>query len=110
MDQDAAREYLRRGDAFAKTGDVAAAIGEYLAFATWAESAGFDLKAVAVHKQVLNLAPERRDIRRRLAEGYIALGLLDDARSELERIANEARFAGDQAAHDDALTRSASIS
>jgi hypothetical protein len=57
VENDAARECLRRGDAFARAGDIRAAVAEYIAFATWAEGEGFDLKAVAVHKQVLTLAP-----------------------------------------------------
>jgi hypothetical protein len=73
-----------------------------------AAEAGFHLKSVAMHKQVLALDPARRDVRRRLAEGYIALGLLDDGRAELACVATEARIAGDEPGNKEALSRSAS--
>lgn len=99
------RACLRRGDAFAKAGDVHAAVREYLVYATFAERTGLTLKAVAVFRQVVQLAPQRRDVRRRLAEGFIALGLVADARAELERVVKDSAREGDFAARDEALER-----
>ncbi len=77
MDGDAARECLTRGDALMKAGAVAAAIDEYLAFAGWAEAAGFTLKAVAVRKRVLRgFASEvRRPVVARRHDGDVGLRL-----------------------------------
>jgi len=107
--KDEIRDCLRRADMFAKEGNIPSAVEDYLAFATWAQTAGAHLKAVAVYRQVLDLAPSRRDVRRRLVEGYVALGLVDDARVELERILADAREAGDPIAVDDARSRLADL-
>jgi hypothetical protein len=97
---DDGKDCLRRGDA-----------REYLAYCEHVERYGAPgaapaaLRLVAVRKQVLSMVPERRDVRRTLAENYVQLGLVDDARRELRRVAVEWDAHGDLAARDEALGR-----
>jgi lipopolysaccharide biosynthesis regulator YciM len=51
------------------------------------------------------MMPERRDVRRTLAENYVQLGLLDEAREELRRLASEWDSERDAAARDEVLAR-----
>jgi hypothetical protein len=51
------------------------------------------------------MLPERRDVRRKLVESYVNLGLLDDARNELRRLASEWEAAEDGTAQEEALAR-----
>ena len=110
-DADDGRELLRRGDAFVKAGDVTSAAREYLAYCEHVERYGTTgavpsaLRLVAVRKHVLSMVPELRDVRRTLAENYLQLGLVDDARGELRRLAAEWAASGDVAARDEALGR-----
>jgi hypothetical protein len=100
-DVDDGREFLRRGDAFMKASDVTSAAREYLAYCEHLERHGCPgpapvaLRLVAVRKQVLSMLPERRDVRRTLAENYVQLGLVDEARTELRRLAAEWDADGD---------------
>ena len=99
------RDWLRNGDTFAKAGNPTAAVSEYVAYATWADAEGFALKAAAVYKQVLVLAPTRRDVRRRLAESFVVLGLVNEAVGDLAVVAAEAKAAGDDHGWAEALAR-----
>jgi hypothetical protein len=105
------RDLLRRGDAFAKACDVASAVREYLAYCAHVERHGAGgaapsaLRLVAVRKQVVEMMPQRRDVRRTLAENYVQLGLIDEAREELRRLWKEWEVDGNTAARDEVLAR-----
>ncbi len=101
------REHLRRGDAFVKVGDTHSAVKEYLSYCEYLEHhpPAATLKVAAVRKQVLMLLPDRRDVRRSLAENYVQLGLVDEARTELRRLISEWEAAGNQAARAEVLAR-----
>lgn len=105
------KDFLRRGDSFAKAGDLASAVREYRAYCEHVGRHGAGgaappaLRLVAVRKQVLGMVPERRDVRRTLAENYVQLGLLDEARGELRRLADEWERGGDDVARDEVLKR-----
>ena len=97
------RVLLRLADAAAKRGEMARALSLYEQVADEYEARGHYLKTVALLKQILNLGPDRPDLRFRLAEGFIELGLTGDARGELRRVI--ATAAGDRELHDKATTR-----
>jgi len=109
MSVDDPRAWLRQGDAAVRAGNIDEAVRAYLAYAAWAEDTGFTLKATAVYRQVLSIAPARRDVRRRLVEAFATLGLLADARDQLDIVATEALEAGDVAAHAEAIARRATL-
>jgi hypothetical protein len=110
-DADDGRELLRRGDAFAKAGDITSVAREYLAYCEHVERYGGPgaappaLRLIAVRRQVLSMMPERRDVRRTLAESYVQLGLLDDAREALRQLASEWEAADDLDQRDEVLAR-----
>ncbi len=109
-----ATEFLRRGDRFAKARDIPSAVREYLAYCEHVERVGVGgpvpaaLKVVAVRIEVLRLVPARRDVRRALAENYVQVGMIEEARRELRRLAAECE-ASDPVARDEALARLESL-
>ena len=66
---------------------------------------GFFLKAVAVYKQMMKLAPDDVRVNERLAALYQQLGILSDAMGQLQLVASAAEKAGDQAKLLDVLRR-----
>ena len=106
------RALLKLGDLLAKEGDVAGAAEQYLLYCEHVEhreiggsNPSASLSVTAVRRQVLEMLPERRDVRRKLVESYVNLGLLDDARSELRRLASEWESQADSVARDEVLAR-----
>lgn len=73
---------LRLGDLFVKLGNKAEAIKEYMEAAKANAQRGFNLKAIAVFKQVLKLDDANLDVHNRLAELYAKQRLIVDAISE----------------------------
>ena len=110
------RALLKQGDLLAKQGDVAGAAEQYLLYCEHVErrepggsNPSASLSVTAVRRQVLEMFPERRDVRRKLVESYANLGLLDDARNELRRLASEWDSQGDPVARDEVLVRLAEL-
>ena len=73
------RVWLEIGDLRAKTGSNREAIDAYLGAAEIYEAQGFFLKAVAVHKQIIQLDPQHGASMRKLADLHHRLGLTSDA-------------------------------
>ena len=99
------RALLRLADAAAKRGNSARAVALYEQVGDWFETRGFRLKAVAVWMQIVGLCPDRFDVRLRLAEGFAGLGLVKEARGELQRVMKDASAAGNRRLHDQAAMR-----
>lgn len=93
---DDVRSLLKCGDLLSKLGARNAAAEAYLKVADSYEQDGFWLKAVAVLKQTERLVPEHPVIAARLARLYSNLGLAADAVSQLQRLVERARDAGDE--------------
>ena len=109
---DDGRAILRQGDVLAQLGDAAGAAARYLDYCAQLEKGDDDrpspstaLRTAAVRKQVLALIPELRDVRRQLVESYACLGLLDEARAELRRLATEWDDDANTAARDEVVAR-----
>ena len=89
------RVLLKIGELQQKKGDVRAAAGTFGRVADAYGQQGFFLKAVAVYKQVLKIAPDEVRVNERLAALYQQLGLLSEAMGQLQAIATSAEQAGD---------------
>ncbi|HYD41748.1 MAG TPA: tetratricopeptide repeat protein [Anaeromyxobacter sp.] len=89
------RVLLKVGELFQKKGDERLAADAFTKVAeTYAEQ-GFFLKAVAVYKQIVKLAPDDVRVNERLAGLYQQLGLMSDAMSQLQFMASAYEKAGD---------------
>jgi hypothetical protein len=116
VDGEPCAEFLYLGEELRKAGRIDEAIEHYLLYCELVArprilggKTGPGYRASAVRRQVLALRPDRRDVRRALAEDYVSLGLLDDARRELERVAEQAAADGDVASRMEALARMDSV-
>ncbi|MDX9999682.1 MAG: tetratricopeptide repeat protein [Polyangia bacterium] len=78
------RTWLKIGDLQLKVGASGDATATYLKVANTYSQEGFYLKAVAVYKQVLRLQPEFVEVHFKLAALNKQLGLISDARRQLE--------------------------
>lgn len=78
------RTWLKIGDLQLKNGSATDATATYLRVANTYSEEGFYLKAVAVYKQVLRLQPEFVEVHFKLAALNKQLGLISDARKQLE--------------------------
>ncbi|HLV60549.1 MAG TPA: tetratricopeptide repeat protein [Fredinandcohnia sp.] len=85
IDPNEVRALLRIGSLYQKKGEDEAAARALEKAAESYANQGFFLKAVAVYKQVLKLAPTA-EAHQRLAELYQQLGLLRDAMSQLQLV------------------------
>ena len=90
------RILLKVGELQQKKGDNRAAADTFSRVADAYGEQGFFLKAVAVYKQMLKLAPEDVRVNERLAGLYQQLGILSDAMAQLQLVATAAEKAGDQ--------------
>jgi tetratricopeptide (TPR) repeat protein len=89
------RVLLKVGELYQKKGDERLAADAFTRVAeTYAEQ-GFFLKAVAVYKQIVKLAPEDVRVNERLAGLYQQLGLMSDAMGQLQFMASAYEKAGD---------------
>ena len=91
------RVLLKIGELQQKKGDPSAAAETFGRVADAYSEQGFFLKAVAVLKQMLKLAPEDLRVNERLAGLYQQLGILSDAMAQLQIVAAAAERAGDEA-------------
>lgn len=82
------RTLLKIGDLQARMDNTPAAIATYTRVAEYYAEQGFFLKAIAVYKQVLTLAPDQLAVCRKLAETYVQLGLVSDAINQYRQLCN----------------------
>ncbi|HEX8908286.1 MAG TPA: tetratricopeptide repeat protein, partial [Anaeromyxobacteraceae bacterium] len=99
------RVLLKVGELQQKKGDNPAAAATFGRVADAYGEQGFFLKAVAVYKQMLKLAPDDVRVNERLAGLYQQLGILSDAMAQLQIVAAACERAGDHAKQLDALRR-----
>src|SRR5512147_391451 len=103
------RVLLKVGELHQKRGDDAAAASTFNRVAEAYTEQGFFLKAIAVYKQMMKLAPDDARVNERLASLYQQLGIMSDAMAQLQLVAAAAERAGDQAKLLDVLTRMTEI-
>ncbi|HVI74918.1 MAG TPA: tetratricopeptide repeat protein, partial [Anaeromyxobacteraceae bacterium] len=99
------RVLLKVGELQQKKGDNPAAAETFGKVADAYGEQGFFLKAIAVYKQMLKLAPDDVRVNERLAALYQQLGILSDAMAQLQLVAAASERAGDQAKLLDVLRR-----
>jgi tetratricopeptide (TPR) repeat protein len=90
------RVLLKIGELQQKKGDNGAAAETFGRVADAYGEQGFFLKAVAVYKQMLKLAPDDVRVNERLAGLYQQLGILSDAMAQLQVVATAAEKSGDE--------------
>ena len=88
LDPKDAKLRLEIGDAYRRWGQVDEAISAYTKVADQYTKEGFDARAVAVFKQIQNLAPESFDSFEPLAELYQRMGLTAEAIAALQTAAD----------------------
>jgi tetratricopeptide (TPR) repeat protein len=88
LDPKDAKLRLEIGDAYRRWGQVAEAIDTYSKVADQYTKEGFDARAVAVFKQILNLDPARCESYQPLAELYERMGLTSEAISAFQMAAD----------------------
>ncbi len=103
------RVLLKVGEIQQKKGDNAAAAETFSRVADAYSDQGFFLKAVAVYKQMMKLAPDDVRVNERLASLYQQLGILSDAMGQLQLVASHAERSGDDAKLLDVLRRMAEL-
>lgn len=96
LDPRDAKLRLEIGDAHRRWGQVDEAVATYTKVAEQYMKEGFDARAVAVYKQILNLAPDRLDAYVPLAELYERMGLTAEAIQSLQTAADGHHKAGDK--------------
>jgi tetratricopeptide (TPR) repeat protein len=89
------RVLLKVAELHQKKGDSAAAAAAFGRAAETYSNQGFFLKAVAVYKQMMKLAPDDVWVNEQLAGLYQQLGILSDAMAQLQLVAQGAEKAGD---------------
>lgn len=85
---DDVRTLQKVGDLQARDGQTDAAVETYNEVADHYVAQGFFLKAVAVYKQLLRIAPEKLEARLRLADLYVQLSLIRDALANYQQVAD----------------------
>ena len=88
LDPKDAKLRLEIGDAYRRWGQVDEAIDTYSKVADQYTKEGFDARAVAVYKQILNLDPARYESYQPLAELYERMGLTSEAISAFQMAAD----------------------
>ena len=88
VDKKDIRTKLKVGDLFAKKGDTQGAARIYQEVAESYSRDGFYLKAVAVYKNILKLAPNLIEVNLKLGDLYHQLSLLGDAMSQYQIVVN----------------------
>ncbi len=88
LDPKDAKLRLEVGDAHRRWGQIEEAVETYQRVAQQYMAEGFDARAVAVFKQILNLVPDRFDAYAPLAELYERMGLTAEALSALQTAAD----------------------
>ena len=88
LDPRDAKLRLEIGDAHRRWGEVEEAVGHYTKVADQYQQDGFDARAVAVYKQILNLDPKRYGAYVSLSELYQRMGLDAEAIASLQTAAD----------------------
>jgi tetratricopeptide (TPR) repeat protein len=96
LDPRDAKLRLEIGDAHRRWGQTEEAIDTYNKVADQYMKEGFDARAVAVFKQILNLDPDNLDSYEPLAELYQRMGLAGEATAALQTAADGFHKAGDK--------------
>jgi tetratricopeptide (TPR) repeat protein len=109
LDPKDAKLRLEIGDAYRRWGQVDEAIDTYTKVADQYMKEGFDARAVAVYKQILNLDPERHASYPALAELYERMGLTAEAIGALQTAADGYHKQGKKKEALDLLRRMATI-
>ncbi|HSB21080.1 MAG TPA: tetratricopeptide repeat protein, partial [Anaeromyxobacteraceae bacterium] len=99
------RVLLKVGELHQKRGDDPSAAATFNRVAEAYTEQGFFLKAIAVYKQMIKLAPDDPRVNERLASLYQQLGIMSDAMAQLQLVAAAAEKAGDQPKLLDVLQR-----
>jgi hypothetical protein len=103
------KSLLQLGDAAARRGEIVEAVAFYEEAAKEYVGLSQHALAVAIWRQIVGMAPDRRDIRCQLAEGLVQQGWHEDARAALRQVVEEAAAAGDWELHDRAAERLATL-
>jgi tetratricopeptide (TPR) repeat protein len=96
-DSNDVRVLLKLGELHQKKGDQRSAAEAFGRAAEAYANQGFFLKAVAVYKQLMKLAPDDVRVNERLAGLYQQLGILSDAMAQLQLVASAAERNGETA-------------
>jgi len=88
------RPHQRLAELFLERGRKAEAIGEFIKAAECHSQAGFYLRAIALYRRILRMEEESEEILLRLAELYLANGLLGDALVQFRKVAKQYRQKG----------------
>lgn len=94
LDPRDAKLRLEVGDAYRRWGQVDEAVDTYQKVAEQYMAEGFDARAVAVFKQLVNLDPERHGAYEPLADLYLRMGLTSEAIGALQVAADAYHRAG----------------
>lgn len=86
IDPNDMRTMLKLGDLHERMGNIDDAVEIYESVATFYDAQGFLLKACAIHKQILKMAPQHVRTALTLADTYQQLGLSRDAAREYRRV------------------------
>lgn len=109
LDPKDAKLRLEIGDAHRRWGQVKEAIETYTLVASQYTKEGFDARAVAVYKQILNLDAEHFSAYQPLAELYERMGLTGDAINTLQTAADGLHRKGEKHGALELLRRMATI-
>ncbi len=88
LDPRDAKLHLEIGDCYRRWGQIDEAVTQYARVADQYKGDGFDARAVAVFKQILNLDPKRYSAHVSLAELYQRMGLDAEALGALQAAAD----------------------
>jgi len=77
----------RLGDLYGRVGEIDKAVSLYEQVAVRFSEQGFLPKGIAIYKKINRLAPQRLDIFERLGELYIEQGLMVEAKSQFQMLA-----------------------
>ena len=104
-----AKLLLEVGDTYRRWGEVEEAITHYTKVASLHRGEGYDARAIAVLKQIINLDPMRHTVRVALAELYQQIGLAAEAVSSLQQVADVYAKEGRQRESLDLLRKMAAV-
>ncbi|MFP8875464.1 MAG: tetratricopeptide repeat protein, partial [Myxococcota bacterium] len=109
LDSQDAKLQLEIADAHRRWGQIKEALETYERIAVQYSEEGFDARAVAVYKQILNLAPTHNESYAKLAELYERMGLVGEALKSLQVAADALNKKGKRVEALGLLRRMASI-
>ena len=109
LDPQDAKLQLEIADAHRRWGQIKEALENYERIAVQYSEEGFDARAVAVYKQILNLAPTHNESYAKLAELYERMGLVGEALNSLQVAADALNKKGKRVEALGLLRRMASI-